>query len=220
MAASPEGYVFIVTYGRSGSTLIQTLLQSIDGYFIRGENANALWPLYQSVQRLQQAKVDHGYRVIEPKGPWFGIDGVDPGQYAKALVSAFTEQVIRPPENARVVGFKEIRFHEAGEDFPAYMDFIATHFAPARFVFNLRNWQDVAASGWWKNCEPEMVQELVGRADQQFADYAAAHTKSCFVARYEDYSGKPEYWRSLFDFLGETFDPLQAEELSGRRLRH
>lgn len=38
-----EGYVFIITYGRSGSTLTQNLLNSLPGYCIRGENSNLLY---------------------------------------------------------------------------------------------------------------------------------------------------------------------------------
>ncbi len=45
---APEGlgYLFIVTYGRSGSTLLQGILNSIPGYLIRGENRAALFHLY------------------------------------------------------------------------------------------------------------------------------------------------------------------------------
>src|SRR5688572_1085508 len=35
------GHLFIVTYGRSGSTLLQGVLNSIPGYLIRGENDGA-----------------------------------------------------------------------------------------------------------------------------------------------------------------------------------
>ena len=40
------GYIFIVTYGRSGSTLLQGILNSIPGYLVRGENRQALRHLY------------------------------------------------------------------------------------------------------------------------------------------------------------------------------
>lgn len=218
--SSPEGYVFIVTYGRSGSTLIQTLLQSINGYFIRGENANALWPLFQSIKRIEQAKVDHGYREIEAKGPWFGINAVEPEQYARRLVNVFTEEILQPPADARVVGFKEIRFHEAEQEFDDFLEFIARHFSPARFVFNLRKWEDVAKSGWWKNCEPDLVKNLVEKADAQFKAYAAKHPEICFVAQYEDYVSEPGYWRQMFDFLGEAYDPERVEKLAARKLKH
>ena len=220
MTGSPQGYVFIVTYGRSGSTLIQTLLQSINGYFIRGENANALWPLYQSFKRIEQAKTDHGYREIEAQGPWFGINSVEPNRYADRLLKVFVEEIIQPPEDARVIGFKEIRFHEAEEEFDAFLEFVASQFAPARFIFNLRGWESVSKSGWWKNCAPDMVKGLVEKADAQFLAFAKKHPASCFVARYEDYVGKPDYWRQMFDFLGEAYDPERVKELSDRKLKH
>lgn len=220
MKRDAQGYVLIVTYGRSGSTLVQTLLQSIDGYFIRGENANVLWPLFEAAERIAQAKQDHGYRQIEAKGPWFGINEVDPDAFAASLVETFMAQVVQPPVEARVIGFKEIRFHEAGERFGDYLNFIASHLAPARFIFNKRSWQSVAKSGWWKNCEESLVENLVTEADAMFDAYAAKHPNSCFVARYEDYVGKPDYWRALFDFLGETYDPATVEALCERQLKH
>ena len=220
MTEKPEGHVFIVTYGRSGSTLVQTLLQSIDGYFIRGENANVLWPLYQASQRIRTAKHDHGYREIEPKGPWFGINEVKPDAFDRALVDGFKKEVLRAPSDARVIGFKEIRFHEAEDDFADFLTFIAQNFSPARFVFNVRGWEDVAKSGWWKNCDEEMVRSIVEKSDAMFADYTANHPEMCLTVRYEDYVGKPSYWRRLFDFLGEAYDPAKVEELCARQLKH
>ncbi len=216
-----DGYVFIVTYGRSGSTLVQTLLQSISGYFIRGENANSLLPLFRSASRIAKARVEHGYREIEEKGPWYGINNVDPDRYAEKLIDVFLDEVIQPPEGARVIGFKEIRFHEAnGGEFERYLNFIATHLAPAKFIFNRRNWEDVSRSGWWKNCDPEMVRETVLEADSLFDAYVNKYPEQCFVAQYEDYQGNPDYWRSMFEFLGEVYDPVMVKQLCTRQLKH
>lgn len=216
-----EGFVFIVTYGRSGSTLLQTILQSINGYCIRGENNNVLWPLYQSVCALADARADHGHRPMAPHEPWFGIDQVDAERYARRVVDLFLEEVIQPPEDARVLGFKEIRFHRAGADrFEPFLNFIASHMAPAKFIFNCRPWQQVARSGWWQDCDEVMVRDLVETADALYADYAAKHPAHCFIARYDDYSGNPDYWRDLFEFLGEPFDPDRIRALSERKLTH
>lgn len=216
-----EGYVFIVTYGRSGSTLVQTLLQSINGYFIRGENANSLLPLFQSVSRIAAARVAHGYREIEQQGPWYGINRVDPERYAKKLIDVFVNEILQPPEDARVIGFKEIRVHEAnGGEFERYLDFMASHFAPVKFIFNQRGWEDVANSGWWKNCDSDMVKDMVEEADGLYEDYAAKHPERCFVAKYEDYLDNPDYWRAMFEFLGEVYDPATVKKLCDRQLKH
>jgi len=216
-----DGYVFIITYGRSGSTLLQTLLQSINGYFIRGENGNALWPLYQSVSRIAAARIKHGYREIEEQGPWYGINQVDPERYAGKLVNVFVDEVIQPPKDARVIGFKEIRVHEAsGEGFEHYLDFIAAHFAPAKFIFNKRGWEDVSRSGWWKNCDADMVKDMVTEADSLYDAYTTKHPDRCFVAQYEEYLDNPDYWRAMFEFLGEVYDPVTVKKLCARQLKH
>jgi hypothetical protein len=49
------GYVFIVTYGRSGSTLLQGVLNSIPGYLVRGENRQALRHLRALMQITRTA---------------------------------------------------------------------------------------------------------------------------------------------------------------------
>lgn len=59
-AKFPElrGTVFIVTYGRSGSTLLQSVVQSIRGAHFTGENFLALLPLMNTVRRVQGARND------------------------------------------------------------------------------------------------------------------------------------------------------------------
>ena len=46
MRDAPVDHVFVMTYGRSGSTLLMGLLNSIPGYLIRGENRHAMRHLY------------------------------------------------------------------------------------------------------------------------------------------------------------------------------
>ncbi|GHF18515.1 hypothetical protein GCM10017044_11300 [Kordiimonas sediminis] len=218
----PEGgFVFIVTYGRSGSTLLQTVLQSIDGYFIRGENNNALIPLFRSSKRLGEAKEKHGYREIPTFGPWFGADKFDEEAYASALCDVFVEHVLMPPEDARVIGFKEIRYPEVmGDELFGLLDFMAKHFKPAKFIFNTRDWQDVSKSGWWADQKKERVQKQVENADRRFKDYAEKHPDTCYMIKYEDYTADLDQLQGLFDFLGESFDRAVLEETLSRKLKH
>ena len=45
-------HVLIITYGRSGSTLLQGLLNSIDGCIVRGENYDACKGLFRTYQAV------------------------------------------------------------------------------------------------------------------------------------------------------------------------
>ena len=51
--------VFVITYGRSGSTLMQGILNSIDGFHIKGENNGFVFKLFESYQLLVNAKEEH-----------------------------------------------------------------------------------------------------------------------------------------------------------------
>ncbi len=216
-----KGFVFVVTYGRSGSTLLQTVLQSIEGYHIRGENNNALLSLFRAFKRIRSAKEEHGYKEISAHGPWYGADMFEPDRFAAKLLQAFLEEVLQPPKDARVVGFKEIRFNESGpNEFIDLLDFMAHHFSPTKFIFNMRRWEDVSQSGWWKDCDPEKVRQEVEKNDRQFQAYAEDHPDTCYLMRYEDYSGKPEAFGGLFEFLDEPFDLDRLSLVTGRRLKH
>jgi len=51
-----EKTLFIVTYGRSGSTLLQNMINALPGHILRGENANLLGPMVRSWQDLRQSE--------------------------------------------------------------------------------------------------------------------------------------------------------------------
>lgn len=101
--------IFIVTYGRSGSTLLQSLLNTIPGCQIRGENHNAFESLWASCLRAQKTKAGWGSNARPPNHPWHGSEAVQPASYAEAMVDAFIDNVLTPDPNARYFGFKEIR---------------------------------------------------------------------------------------------------------------
>jgi len=214
-------HVFIVTYGRSGSTLLQKVLQSIDGYFIRGENNHTLYPLFLAWRRAHEARFQFGKNNHEETNPWYGADAIQPGAFGAKLCQAFLEEVIRPPEGARVVGFKEIRFHEAGEAlFEPYLDFIYENFENSKFIFNMRRWENVSKSSWWATMKPERVQAIVEECDTLYTAYAARYPERCHMMHYEDHAGNADAYTGMFEFLGEPFDRTKVASLIEKRLDH
>lgn len=218
------GYVFVVTYGRSGSTVLQNLLNSIDGYRIRGENENALFHLMRSWHAVLNSEPMRGLRqagrATQHDDPWYGAERVDPGRLGRGLADLFVREVLQPEPGDRVSGFKEIRFHTHPALFPAYLDFIHAVFPATRFVFNTRNHDAVAKSGWWATMPPEDVKAQLTTAETLFTDYLAARPGRGIRLHYDDYVGRPEAFRPLFDFLGEPFEPDRVAEVIGQRLDH
>ena len=157
----PKSYLFIVTYGRSGSTLLHSILSRIEGYYLAGENTNTLFWLYRSYQAALATRSQWGKRPTELGNPWFAAERVQPQAYGRRLVRVFLDEVLRPPAEARVVGFKEIRWFNELAPLSEFLDFIAKFMTPSKFVFNTRDPVAVSNSKWWaKRPQDRVVAEI------------------------------------------------------------
>ncbi len=215
-----EGYVFIVTYGRTGSTLLQTILQSIDGYTIRGENMNALYGLFLSHKAIKEAQQVMRKGQIPKHGPWYGMDKVHSKVFGNRLVKVFRKTILQPEKNTRVLGFKEIRFNQAADDFPAYLNFIQTFFHPAKFIFLTRDAAQVSQSRWWADMDEKLVFEMIEDCNTKFLAYQKNHPKTCFAIDYSDFNNNAEGLKGLFAFLEEPYHPDRIQPLLDHRLPH
>ncbi len=216
-----KGFVFVVTFGRTGSTVLQSVLQSIGGYHIRGENNNALAHLFGFYESLVEARTKNTVEVPAPHGPWYGINEVDPEDIARQTIDMFVRDVLHVPAGTVRAGFKDILFHEVGVDrFHAYMDFIRKFFTPAKIIFNTRNVDAVANSGWWKDEDYYDVLDMVETCDALYSSYTQQYPEDCIQTRYEDLKGNPMAFERLYDFLGEPFDEAKVDETLNRKLKH
>lgn len=215
-----KGTLFVVTYGRSGSTLLQNVLMTIPGCVIRGENHNILETLWWAKRRSVQTRDTWHREGAAPDHPWYGADRIDPHAFGEAMVAAFVQCVLQPPPDVRWLGFKEIRYNAAGDKLDEQLDFIRCHFPNAHFVFNSREAEAVSKSDWWQKWKKEDVLNLVAAMDDRFDRYAAAHPECSFRTRYEEFTADPGMLRPLFDRLGEPFDPLAIQAVLDHRLTH
>ena len=232
-----EGYVFVVTYGRSGSTLLQSYLNSFDGYCIRGENGNILSHLASIANivdtednytmRREDKELPHDQRkwflkpiMQTPSDPWFGVENVDQAALADSLRSLFVTNFLNPPAGTRVAGCKEIRWMDLGPDFfPKFLGQVEAIFPKTRFLFLKRNAADVAKSSFWGNHPAEKVRDFVATSDRAFSAYAEGK-ENCLVLSYEKMTASTDCFEQVADFLGERFDRDQAQGVLGHHLKH
>ncbi len=202
-------HLFVMTYGRSGSTLVQALLNSIPGYLVRGENGGILTHLHAFHQGALAGKAPRGERARSPNSPWFGI--VDyPDEVALAQIRELvTRTLLRPEPDTRVTGFKEIRWYM--DDLASYVAFLRAVFPGARFVVNTREIADVARSGWWaKQEDPE---QTIGAIEERILAVASTLGDDSFHLVYDEYVADPEALRPFFAWLGEDFDLDRARDV-------
>lgn len=206
------GYVFVLTYGRSGSTLLMALLNTIPGYRINGENYNALYRLHQAVAAIDKAyQLASGRRSV-PTDAWYGMPRARPDRFRRDLLDSFVTNVLRPEPGDRVLGFKEIRFSESHmDDFDAYLDFVRGAFPGCKVVFNHRDPAAVARSGWWNGVNE--AEQRIKAADARL--WAVPADARHFHFRYDDIDDSLANIRELFRFLGAELDERRVREVLG-----
>ena len=204
-------YVFIFTYGRSGSTLLMGLLNSLPRYCIRGENGNVLHKIFQACETLRSLRASPATKnSANGTNPWFGLDSTNPDKFARRLVDAFVDEVLAPGRADRTIGFKEIRFSkEEMPDFEGYLGFVRASFPGCRIIFNHRKLTDVAASKWWSTmpAAPEKLQFIEDRFN------SVGDSAEVFHFHYDRIGDSLDHVRELFAFLGERFDEAAVRKV-------
>jgi tetratricopeptide (TPR) repeat protein len=204
--------ILVITYGRSGSTLLQGILNTINNVVIRGENGNIFYDFFKIYKKLGELKQNHQSAIL-PKDPWFGIGSID----ENGLLDHFKEtaRTLLLAEQANeaqaVYGFKEIRYAESvGEQLPEYLDFLSSIFPNPAFVFNTRKLDDVLRSAWWKESNLEVARQTLMNAENRFNEYVSSHT-NCFQITYEDIVNQSGKLQAMFEFLGAPYSKEQIE---------
>lgn len=196
-------YLFVVTYGRSGSTLLQGILSSTPGVMIRGENGGVLRQLFlfHDTARGHRERLNRT-EPLPSSHPWWGIDGYPEPTALRDIRMLLLETVLRPDPDTRVAGFKEIDWMT--ERLPEQLEFVRAVFPGARFVLNTRDLEYVATSKWWAR-NPNALAELQAM-EGQYIDALAAYGDDVYRVHYDDYVADPATLRGLFTWLGEAFD--------------
>lgn len=209
------GYLFVLTYGRSGSTLLQGVLNSIPGYLIRGENRQMMRLLYdyhrtgmeaRRVQRKVMRRLTGTKTPTDPTRPFFGMDGYPSKRSIAGFRRLALDTILRPEEDTRVIGFKEIRWTK--EDLGDFVAWLRQVFPDARFVVNTRNHDDVSKSMWW--ADDPTAPERLERAEARLLATADDLGDAAYHVRYDDYVADPAALAPFFAWLGEPFDEEQV----------
>ena len=200
-------FVFVVTYGRSGSTLLNGILNTIPNACIRGENDGALIHIYRSVRALERARDNWKTRHDAPASPWYGNQAIDVESYRQTVIQAFIDSVLNPPADSELLGFKEIRYTDrdmSDREFSKFMTFINESFPNPCFIFNFRNPRDVRKSKWWRRTWRS--RSIINRAAKRFEIAYQENREQSYKVSYDEYVADPSSLAGLFEFLGAPFD--------------
>lgn len=215
-------FLLVVTYGRSGSTLLQGLLNELPNVLLRGENNGAIYNLVNSYSLLKKAHQKFISIGQLSTDAWFGLSEWDLDNYA-ADVTAMIERLLFGAQDRNefeCIGFKEIRYLYNLDNNRDIYEIFSQLFKPAGIIFLFRNQDDVLKSGWWATFskdKKEIIRSKINSFESDSRAYNEEHPDSSFIIRYEDIIARNENLESLFRFLGTELDEDLVEIVLARK---
>ncbi|MFH6786598.1 MULTISPECIES: sulfotransferase [Methylobacterium] len=220
-------YIIVCTLGRSGSTLLQGLLNGASGCCIRGENGNFLLGLYQSYRAICHAKSNSDEAVL-PTHPWYGGYSFSPDRFIADARKTFEDQLAFP-KGTTVAGFKEIRWTPAdlGDvSLDEYMHFLILLLGDVKFVFLTRDIQDIYESQKraWLNAD-DMDFDTFSESASHFYKTVRSIDLPIYEIDYSEITHISDKMINMFEFLNIDFDEeriasILATEHSYANARH
>lgn len=208
--ASRMRSLYLVTYGRSGSTLVTGYLSKLPGVLLRGENYLFPLPLAEAEHWLRKAgNLSYGGRD-EPASPWFGSHLFSAKRWRRDMSRALINQLYPRQPIPRTIGFKEIRWYYRvkPDAFAATMDWLIGLRPPGAVIFLTRDLERVMAGAWWATWDEEKrakARASLERFERQAQEYARANPEHSVLITYEDFVSSPDAARSMCTLLGLPF---------------
>jgi hypothetical protein len=204
-------FIVVITAGRTGSTLLQGILNSFPGYLVRGENHGFIVPLYQAYLSLVSAKTFRPNST--PRHAWYGAAELSERRFAEDIAPVIARQLRGSNTGPyRALGFKEIRWREIGDiTIWGLMEFIEIVFPNSKFILLTRNRSDMMQSGWWptqNNSETHFSIEQLNMLTR------SAKVKSLFEIDYSHLLPNHQKLFELCQFLGEDYSQAINDTLA------
>ena len=200
-----EQPIFIFGQARSGSTLVQRLINSYEDVIIYGEHLGLLTEIALSYHQFVKRSVSlssfcerstdrtsvaqHSLkRLKDPKDFSPNVNGLSLDHLQDAYRN-FVRQLIHNIPAAPQVrwGFKEIRY-SGTED--TVFEMLQELFPASRMIFLIRHPVDQIASkegiGWWKKESIEAKTQSWISQTASYVRYVRAHPEQAILVRYED----------------------------------
>jgi len=214
--------VYVVTYGRSGSTLLTGYLTHLPGFDIKGENYLFPLPLAESERRLTDAaKLRYSGRE-RSSSPWYGSHMFNLPQWRRDIRRAGLNQLYPMQAIPKTIGFKEIRwwYRLDADGYDQQLQWLTSIRKPGAIVFLTRDLDKTMAGAWWaKQSDEERASSRAGleRFEGYVRAYAAAHADHSIHLTYEQFCAGSDEAKRLCAFLGVRFDEGVYKQTMGER---
>ena len=191
----PKRFVFVVSGGRSGSTLTQGLLNALPGTLVRGENSFYILPMFRAYRGTQTFQRKYGKSAAEATSAFYGLHEIDLRDFVRSTHRLALRQLLATvdPRTVDVIGFKEVRWeHIRPNETEAFFDFFEKVFPNALYVLNERDPEKVVRSGQWLRTDEETALKALARVHDVQQYLRETRRDRTYDTRFEVITGDDE----------------------------
>lgn len=213
--SSKDNIILICATGRSGSTTMLRILNTIPHSNICGENFGAINSLLEYYIRIKHAIVHHipGNKHPHPY-QYFKDHKIPPEWYnsfsfhtVQTNVRNTIQDMFKPDAGVTTWGFKEIRFNEKTIQY--IQDFVEL-FPQTKVIVHIRENVRAQSKSAWHKDNARAQQELL-QANKLYRDFARSHSY-CYLSTFEQMFQSKER-QKLFAFLQQPVSPGMETEI-------
>jgi hypothetical protein len=201
----------ICATGRSGSTTLQRILNTIPDTNICGENDNAILHLLNFYKSLKHRNiVNTKYSNFEKKNIkpcWYNyFDNKKMTAHVKEVII----QLLQGADKVTNIGWKEIRYDETNIHL---LDELKELFPDIKIIVHIRNPETQCKSSWWGE-DPEESKKILYKKNNLLVNYLSKNPTNTYLSVFKDLFDV-EKIKKLFLFLGKEqyFDKNKIEKI-------
>ena len=210
--------VLICATGRSGSTTMQRLLNTIPNSNICGENFGAINSLLEFYRRIKNTTTNYVPGNLTPFTYDYLIKkNVKPSWYNSYNFNNMVQMIrmtiinmFKNKESTNVWGFKEIRYDSGNID---YIKDFKELFPQTKVIIQFReNIQAQSKSGWFK--EEKNAVAFLNKTTKQLINFAMQNKEWCYLNSFERMFDKTNL-QNLFTFIncGEKYNEKEIDDI-------
>jgi hypothetical protein len=216
--------VLICATGRSGSTSLQRIINTIPNSNICGENFGAINSLLEFYRRIKYSTRNNIPGHLNPASYESVIEkNIKPAWYNSynylqivQLIKITIVNMFKNKETTNVWGFKEIRYDDGNIN---YMEDFKELFPQTKVIIQIReNIGAQSKSGWHKNDKNAI--NFLSKLNKELAEFYSKHTDYCYLTSFERMFNKNNL-QEMFSFIDcrENYNEKKIDEVLNNNLK-
>jgi hypothetical protein len=216
--------VLICATGRSGSTTMQRIINTIPNSNICGENYGAINSILEFYRRLKTTTKEYVPGHLRPatfedivsknvKPSWYNSYNLEK---IIQMIKITIINMFKNSESTNIWGFKEIRYDSGNIN---YIKDFKELFPQTKVIIQIReNIESQSKSGWFKDDKNAI--KFLTQTNKELVNFALANKEWCYLTSFERLFDKNSL-KNLFSFIGcgENYDENKITEILNNNIK-